>query len=293
MTVAALLAEINRRHATTFTLGPRYPGGESTHGAYAVHDAAGHPGVLKLWECSPDFVARQHEIGAATARLRERGYPAPRYLAVGCTRAACYCVQERLPGAPLRTLTPALLANVLELNALQRGQALPGPRDWPRRIVATVLEGGDGYCLLEPLRAYSAETAELLCTLQAMVTRHKDERCETGDLVHYDFNPANLLVQDGAISGVIDWQDPCSGDCTFDLATLLLYVWETPDMRGLLWAHALERAGPGVLGIYLAHMILRQVDWAIRHHRAAATAAWLRTAGSMLGACRAAEDKPR
>jgi hypothetical protein len=37
----------------------------------------------------------------------------------------------------------------------------------------------------------------------------------------------------------------------------------------------LERGRPGVLGVYLAYMIVRQVDFSIRHHGAAAVDQWL------------------
>jgi Ser/Thr protein kinase RdoA (MazF antagonist) len=73
------------------------------------------------------------------------------------------------------------------------------------------------------LRTYSTTTAELLVTLQALVAQHSEAYYETSDLVHFDLNPSNILVESGKISGVIDWQDPCSGDCTFDLMTLLFY----------------------------------------------------------------------
>jgi hypothetical protein len=287
MSLDSLLARINERHGTTFTLGSHYPHGESTFGTYAVGDMHGRLGVLKLWERQPDFIARQGAIAAALARLRDCGYPAPLYLVIGCTPTTCYCIQEQLPGSPAQPLDPRLLPRLLELNALQRGEALPGPRDWPHRVVSTVLQGGDGYCLLEPLRTYSSTTAALLVAVQTLVMRHAGEHCATADLVHYDFNPTNLLVHDGMISGVIDWQDPCSGDCTFDLSTLLLYSWELPEVRYRLWSCALDRAGPRMLGVYLAHMILRQVDWAIRHHGATATARWCRIAQDILAACRA------
>ncbi len=287
MSPASLLVQINERHGTTFTLWAHYLHGESAFGAHAVSDRDGRRGVLKLWEWQPDFVARQRALAAVLARLRDGRYPAPLPFLIGCTATTCYCIQERLPGRPLQTLAPHLLPRLLALNALQRCQALPGPQDWPHRIVTTVLHGGDGYCLLESLRTYSSTTAELLSAVQTLVRRHADTPCATGDLVHYDFNPANLLMHAGQISGVIDWQDPCSGDCAFDLSTLLCYTWEHPEVRDRLWASALERAGPEMLGVYLAHMILRQVDWAIRHHGAAATAAWCRTAHSILTACRA------
>jgi len=280
-TPATLLATINARHGTSFVPGDRYADGESDFGVYAVSDAAGRRGVLK-WFPDPSLVDRLGEIDAATARLRERGYPAPLSLVVGSTPAASYAIQEMRPGVPLRVVTPELVPSLIVLNALQREQAIAGRRDWPGRIVDSILHGGDGCCLLDPLRVYSPATAELLATLQALVARHQDDRYETADLVHFDFNPTNILVEDGAISGVIDWQDPCAGDRAFDLVTLLLYAWDSPAVRDPLWRHVRSQVGHGALGVYLAHMILRQVDWSIRHYGSRETASWLRIAREAL-----------
>ena len=57
--------------------------------------------------------------------------------------------------------------------------------------------------------------------LQAVVLAHRDEHFETNDVVHFDFNPSNILLENGQVSGVIDWEGACAGDCTFNLATLL------------------------------------------------------------------------
>jgi hypothetical protein len=103
MQPATLLAAINEQHGTTFALVDCYADGESGLGAYTVVDASGRRGVLKQ---APDSVGidRLHEIGAATARLRASGYPAPQYLVVGCLPMACYSIQEMLPSAPMRAV---------------------------------------------------------------------------------------------------------------------------------------------------------------------------------------------
>jgi len=287
---ATLLTGINERHGTTFALAERFGDGESASGAYAVVDAAGRRGVLK-WDLDPDpagVVERLRQVNAATSRLRERGYPVPLYLVLGHTATACYSIQELLPGRPLRAVTPDVIPRLLELNTMQRGLSMPGHGDWPRRVVDTVLFGGEGYCLLEPLQTYSNETSELLDNVQAIVRHNCDREFETGDLVHFDFNPTNILVDQGRISGVIDWQEPCSGDCAFDLATLMFYAWRVQAVRDLLWRHLLERIEPGALGVYLAHLILRQVDWSIRHHGDRETRHFLNVAREILSACRVA-----
>jgi hypothetical protein len=287
---ATLLTIINEQHRTTFTLINRFAHGESGVGAYAVIDDKGRRGVLK-WSPQPDCVERLRAIGAATARLRTRGYPAPLYLIIGSLPTACYAIQEMLPGTPLQVVPVELLPHLVQLNVLQRGQAMIGQHDWPRPIIDTVLYGGDGFCLLEPLQTYSTVTAELLVTLQALVAQHQDEHYETGDLVHIDFNPTNILVNNGKVSGVIDWHDPHAGDCTFDLVTLLVYGWDSPIVREYLWQHVVERVGLGVLSVYLAHMLLRQVDWSIRHHGAHAVTMWLRIAQESLARCRVVGHK--
>lgn len=84
-------------------------------------------------------------------------------------------------------------------------------------------------------------------------------------------HPANLLSDGTAITGVIDINPPVlAGDRAFDLATLLFYVYDHNDLRDLLRARLLELAGPRAACAYLAHMVLRQVDWSLRHHPAAA-----------------------
>lgn len=57
-----------------------------------------------------------------------------------------------------------------------------------------------------------------------------------------------------------------AGDRAFDLATLLIYCYDHHRTRGPLTARLLELAGPQAASAYLAHMIIRQVDWSLRHH---------------------------
>jgi hypothetical protein len=188
-----------------------------------------------------------HLLSAVTERLRSLGYPAPRYCFVGNIAGASYSIQEALPGVPLGRCTPELLPRLLDLNTLQVGQALSMPRNWPAPVVQTVLHGGDGFCLLETMRAYSSTTSELLDVLQRVVTTYADTPIATDDIVHIDFNPANILVDDGQISGVVDWEDAHAGDCTFDLATLLFYSYDIAALREPLQRLALDRAGINAL----------------------------------------------
>jgi len=87
------------------------------------------------------------------------------------------------------------------------------------------------------------------------------------DYMHYDFTPANLLADGAEITGVIDINAPVlAGDRAFDLATLLFYAYDHDGIRARLGARLLELAGPQAARGYLAHIVLRQVDWSVRHH---------------------------
>ena len=66
-----------------------------------------------------------------------------------------------------------------------------------------------------------------------------------------------------AITGVLDWDGVRVGDAAFDLATPLFYAY---DKQPALGERGLARTTPGAFAVYLAHLILRQVDWSLRLH---------------------------
>ncbi len=257
-----LLQQINEIHGMTFILGERYATGEQ--GAFAVSDRDGRRGVLK-W-MSGNGLLRLEQAKTVTDMLRSIGYPAPFYLCIGMALERTYSIQLALPGLPLSHVTTTHLPRLLELNALQVGRALPGLPDWHHEAIHTVLFGGNGYCLQASLQHYSSTTACLLSELQSLVARHRDTPHRMHDLVHNDFNPANILVHDQQISGIIDWDASYAGDCIFDIATLLFYGYDDFEVREQLWQFALEQASLDLLSVYLAHLMLRQVDWSLRYH---------------------------
>ena len=79
---------------------------------------------------------------------------------------------------------------------------------------------------------------------------------------------------------MIDINPPVlAGDRAFDLATLLFYLYDHDGIRARLRARLLELTDPRAARAYLAHMVLRQVDWSLRHHpEAPATRRHLRLA---------------
>jgi hypothetical protein len=76
-----------------------------------------------------------------------------------------------------------------------------------------------------------------------------------GDLVHGDYNSCNVLMHDGAISGVIDVEALGSGTRAIDYAWLLREAWVVgagEDVARLIRRAGEAVAGAGVLAVCVA-----------------------------------------
>jgi hypothetical protein len=78
--------------------------GRESRTAFWVTDRAGTVSVLKIMPgAGPDAVSHLRALGRVAARLRDRGYPAPRLDAAGHAPGLVFWVQQRLPGSPWTT----------------------------------------------------------------------------------------------------------------------------------------------------------------------------------------------
>jgi hypothetical protein len=50
----------------------------------------------------------------------------------------------------------------------------------------------------------------------------------------------------------------------------------------MVWQKALEWASIETLSVYLAHLVLRQVDWSLRHHRADIAEQYIQRSAALL-----------
>jgi hypothetical protein len=261
----------------------RLPHGEGT-GAYEVRLANGTGAVLKLFTGDVfDFGARTD----LTDALRERGYPLPAIHAAGVIDGARYEIQERLPGAPLEQPGAQHVGPIRELIDLQRDVGRPGRGPWLDDMIASVVDGCTGYCEHAAMRAHSDETRSLLERLRRIAGAARGVDAPRDDVVHYDFSPYNVLVDGTRVTGVVDWDGATSGDAAFDLVTLAAFTYDYA-VRDNLLAAAANLTEPRALGLYAAHMVLRQVDWSLRNH-GDAEVAWFMGIGTDLLAAVAAE----
>jgi Ser/Thr protein kinase RdoA (MazF antagonist) len=261
-------------------------GGESGS-TYLATDSAGTRSVLKVSR-NPggDADGQLRALGDVVTRLRARGYPAARLQASGQVDGLAFWLQECLPGTVLErradladsAALSGLLPELLRLNDAQAGLG-SGAYRLSELIITTLTVGGEGYCVHATLEE-RPDTRDLLGALRRTAGRCLPAIPECDDYVHYDFTLANLLTDGSGITGVIDINPPpLTGDRAFDLVTLLFYLYDRADIRDRLRARAMELTGDRAVRAYLAHMVLRQVDWSLRHHpRARSTGHYLRIA---------------
>ena len=178
--------------------------------------AEGEPGtVVVKANGNPFAAARAAWAPNALAALAARGYPVPKVLWHGLLDERwSLVVLERLPGRPLRTLDDSALESLLALVELQRDLVVePGGWDTAEWIELVLFERWEGWW--DAAEEAAPETSRRLRTF---VEPARGYRLPSGDLVHGDLNLANVLAEDGAITGVVDWDAIGYGSRAADLA---------------------------------------------------------------------------
>ena len=102
--------------------------------------------------------------------------------------------------------------------------------------------------------------------------------CLSGDdAVHFDYQPANILISHGRITGVVNWDGAGRGDRRFDLVTLRFGIHALPaDPEAIdRLDQILDHLPRHILVPAWAHMSLRMIDWAIRHFTSTDVNHWL------------------
>ena len=178
-------------------------------------DFAG-PLVLRLLRPHHDPARALREQATQNA-LAALGFPAPRVLLAADAAAlgAPFVLMERLPGRPLLETRAigmgAVLADLqcrlhaLDPAPLARALGPPGTFDGYLDAFAGRIE-----------RAKLDELAPLLVWLRA---RRPPPAAPA--ICHGDFHPQNVLVDDGGVTGVLDWPNALIADPAFDVASTL------------------------------------------------------------------------
>ncbi len=249
-----------------FELGARAVGGES-QGAWFATGPDGTPVVLK-WFPDEAVADRYAVLLPALDELRARGVPVPQYPHVIAADGWTLSAQQMLPGRSEDNPSPAVVEAMVECIAAKAGIAGPPPAPdllpWGEFIVRTLTHGQDGWVMHEPLRTGDRRSAAVLDRIEAVGDNADPSWFPDDGLVHLDPHTDNVLIDDGTLTGIIDWEGACAGDHQFDLVAFAFDldghgqpIWDIVDAA---------RLESRVLRAYIAHLTLRFTDWAIRHH---------------------------
>jgi aminoglycoside phosphotransferase (APT) family kinase protein len=198
----------------------------------------------------------------ANQRARELGAPVPRVLATDLARETYprhYIILEKLPGVPLadirlpqqdrlRLVEEAGRAvraiheigipgfGSLEESSYLRNAEVRGEYDVWSDFVDHVLD-----VTLPVLRAAGAIDDADVDRLDQVVVDHVryQDLGPVGHLLHGGFDAAHVLVDQGEIAGIVDFDDRCSGDPAWDLGGFL--IDHAADTRHLLTGYDADK----------------------------------------------------
>ena len=238
----------------------RLPGGVNA-GAVRVRLAAGPAAVLKVAPSThPDQLDETLRARRIVEHMRGRGYPTPRWLAVGVTATHVWHLMDLVDAAPAPELTPSLVEQLMEVVELQAGQASePYDHSAYARRVATGAEPS-----VAALSTYSSAVADLVRRLP--VVGIDALRPAASDMVHADLNPSNVLVRDGVVVALVDIENAGRGTRATDLTTLQWHTFsESLDgVRDRLWTQILGLVGWEGAAVLVKTHVLLQLEWPVR-----------------------------
>ena len=169
---------------------------------------------------------------AAAAVGRE--VPVPDVLEIGSLdEELAYCITRLLPGTTLEDLAPSEAAAVTRevgdaWAALSRCDvaSIAGFGDFDADACAPASTWRE---FLEATldAATDADDESLLDAYAQLVPRCPEEHA----LVHGDFGANNVLVHDGSVSGVLDWESALVGDPLYDVANVRFWATYLPCMQ--------------------------------------------------------------
>lgn len=168
-----------------------------------------------------DVLERESAVLSTVARTE---VPAPRVVATHRRDSAddtTWMIQDLLPGAHPDAWSSALSRDLGRITQVLHAvrptlPVLAPPTDWAawvRTRIAARLEAVRRYTDLPP-------TSAVLGPASAALERRG---VEAGSVLHLDLRPDNLLVDSGAITGVLDFANTVVGDPMFELARIRRY----------------------------------------------------------------------
>lgn len=261
-----VIKTVNSHHGTNFELLDRFEKGE--WGAYRIAEPGKQSVVLKFFNdlSNTNIVDADPELAKnITNRLLSLSYPVPKYLYTGRVGSGLYWVQQQLPGKPLwQNPTVEQIEKILSLLLLQKRQAVSKKQNYSLLIKDTVY--GNRLGNLRSTQNYSPEICEFLNSLMVSVKNLEKLSLPDCDIVHGDFSYHQVMVGNGEITGIIDWQEAGCGDWLVDLTRLIYSLHDRPQLATPIIRYVKEENLPRIK-LYTAFTTIEMLLWPIQQNQ--------------------------
>jgi hypothetical protein len=264
-TTEDVLRQINEQTRTRWEpLGPMSGGFQS--GTTGIIGPDGFRAVLK-WSPRREWAHRVLSAAPVVRYARGRGYPTPRWLAVGTTTEGYpWLVYEYLRGSPAAQLGTEEAEFLISLVRQSIDMEPPTEMDWSAYIVPYVFEDSRGHqAQLQRLGGAVGRAVEAVVEISRPF---HDVRIPDRDLVHGDLSLGNLICRSGKPIGVVDIEAVGRGSAMYDLMCVLRTAYLDGAAEGvipMLESAATDLASPGVIALCLATQVIEILQFGLTH----------------------------
>jgi Ser/Thr protein kinase RdoA (MazF antagonist) len=262
--VHEVIGLVRQERGLALTLVGRFAKGDE--GAYEVTGPDGARLVLKWLPWGREARHAETHVEPALARLRAAGCPIPHQVAAGRVGELWFELQEFVAGSPVEHVDDVTLEQLIAVVGHERGAGSGAGGEWWDLVLGGLFEDRSPLCRPSALVGCEQPVSELLSRLRESAAAAPLPERVPDDLVHFDFGPANVLVDGGRVTAVLDWRSCRTGDASYDLVTVDwdLAAWPKaePGVRERLGEEILRTTDRGALAVYAAHCVLRNLTWA-------------------------------
>lgn len=237
-------------------------------GGTSLIDLDGSRRVLKAWRLtSVADDERLDDALALAALMRGRGVPVPALIERGRSGGYGYLVYELLDGEWSDELRSEAVNDLLSVIGAARGAAPAPNAEWAAELQTMLSQGDSSFDIAPEALAASIAAAAVLAEARRRLAVCDSTLLRTSDIVHGDFAPENLLLRDGRVVGVVDWERARVGDAGLDLVGAIFDIEigekAAPALRHLLWRTAGDRLPVEVLAAYVGIYAVRYLSWSV------------------------------
>jgi hypothetical protein len=219
----SLLADVNLETGSDWELEGRLAGGVFS-GAWRIRDDSSLA-VFK-WHDPTSTAPVNPDAPRVVAYLRANGYPTPAWLAAGTTRAGIrWSVQEFISGTPMGQLDVDGAELIIGLVELQRRLTPPTSFSWSAYMFDLAFGPHASHDVIE---AAGGHAASVLREVLAMAAPYEGIELPDAEMVHCDLSVANILLDRGRLSGVIDLDAVGRGCAVYDVLA--------PALADVIWS---------------------------------------------------------